>query len=1013
MTRIILDRYELLETIGMGAMGIVYRAHDRVTDQLVAIKQLKGNVGPDQLVRFQREGDALRQLNHPNIVHLIDTIHTAGHHYLVMEYVNAGDLGRLIASGTLTIEAILRLAIDLADALTRAHKIGIIHRDLKPANTLIADDGTLRLTDFGISQMVQAQRITDENVIMGTVNYIAPEALNGQAIDTRVDIWAFGVILFEMLTQRHPFATDTPSQTMMNILTAELPRLEVLRPDAPLGLADLVYRMLERDPQARIGNIRLVAAELSAIADGSNPQLRSPVLSDQTTIIQPTTTQHNLPLQGMPFVGRKVELAELARLLQNPMLRCISVVGPGGMGKTRLAIEAARQHLSAFADGVYFVDLAPLSEPESIIPAIADALGFTPVSGPNSLQAQLLNYLEVRQALVVLDNYEHLIEAANVVSDLVQATQFLKILATTRQKLNLTIETLFLLDGMDFPTWEIPDDALQYAAVKLFMQSAKRTNPRFELTSVNMNDVARICKQVEGLPLGIILAASWLSMLSVQEVADEIAAGVDFLSSDFADLPERQRSIRAVFDYSWHLLTDAERDVFMKLSIFRGGFDRNAAESVAGADLRTLMALMNKSLLQRDPDTGRYGIHDLVRQYGQQRLDTAKLFEMAKTRHLQHYRTYLMKIVEQTKNSDVLLAARNRLLDIEYGNLQGALLWAATDGHDEEFIDLYHVYTSYMDERTRLVEWERFIQHVIQILHARSKPVIADVWVYLWDSYIRVCGRAGRYAEARKYFERATALADQVKNAEIRWGIYLSPIFFAVHEHEYIEAKQYLEKGLVIAQQLNTQRILFSTYNGLGIISIIGKHYEQALVYLQKAIDIASETLSAFNIAVARHNIAFIYMLQGNYEAAVEIHRQNESQDNDAVPPWAQVVNLVDFVQVLLLLDRIVEAQARAIRLLEVARQNHLRDTHQIAIIYLAEIAARRGAVEQALQWYAAAHSEDIEYGSIDLWHKTISVLLNASEDSNAHHISRQVENFDLETVTQEVMHYYGIGRDD
>jgi serine/threonine protein kinase len=270
----LVGQYEIIEEIGVGGMGVVYRAKDR-SDCLYAIKQLKANIThPELLERFQREGEALRELNHPNIVKMLEMLEENGKHYLVLEYIQGGDLNHLIQTQTLSIETILKLAIDIADALTRAHKLKIIHRDLKPANVLLADDGTVRLTDFGVAHIGNMKQVTETGMAVGTLDYMPPEALDGKEVDTRADIWSFGVMLFEMLSGKRPFTAATVTQTVVNILTQELPYLEELRPDAPIALIDLVYRMLGKDRQSRISSIRHVGAALEDIAHGRSPMSR-------------------------------------------------------------------------------------------------------------------------------------------------------------------------------------------------------------------------------------------------------------------------------------------------------------------------------------------------------------------------------------------------------------------------------------------------------------------------------------------------------------------------------------------------------------------------------------------------------------------------------------------------------------------------------------------------------------------------------------------------------------------
>ena len=354
----IANRYELQEQIGAGGMGAVFRGVDTHTGEAVAIKQLKPEAilqDPGILQRFQREADALRQLNHPNIVKVLATAGQDDHHFIMMEYMSGGSLRDMLQTNHLPIDRILSIALDLADALTRAHRLNIVHRDLKPANVLLADDGTPRLTDFGIAHMGSMERVTDSNSVLGTLDYLPPEVLAGSGVDTRADIWSFGVVLFEMLAGKRPFSGESVGQVLTAILTQPTPDLETLNPDCPVRLVDLVYRMLEKDREARISSVRAVGLELEAILAGKQvvggqpAPVRSPAHEPETLIGEkrfatPTPQaddrpRHNLPAQTTPFVGREAELTELTRLIDSPSQRLVTILAPGGMGKTRLALE--------------------------------------------------------------------------------------------------------------------------------------------------------------------------------------------------------------------------------------------------------------------------------------------------------------------------------------------------------------------------------------------------------------------------------------------------------------------------------------------------------------------------------------------------------------------------------------------------------------------------------------------------------------------------------------------------
>ena len=328
----------------------------------------------------------------------------------------------------------------------------------------------------------------------------------------------------------------------------------------------------------------------------------------------------SLPSPPTPFIGRHAELVQVRQWLADPAYRLISLVGLGGVGKTRLAIEAAKQNEACFPDGVFFVQLQPLELPELILPAIAEAARLTSPPGVD-LGQQLTRFLAGKRRLVVLDSFEHLLSGVDAVIDLLRSAPEAKFLVTSREKLNIRDETVLHVGPLSYPEQECAAQAEQYDAMALFLGLLHRLEPELLITPDVLVDASLICRQVEGLPLAIELAAGWADTLSLPEIAQEIARSFDFLETRTRDHLIRHRSIRAVLDPSLQTLSDTDRAVLEKLCVFRGGFTRNAAEAVAGATLPSLARLVHKSLVRHRP-SGRYDIHELVRQYGEARLSS-------------------------------------------------------------------------------------------------------------------------------------------------------------------------------------------------------------------------------------------------------------------------------------------------------------------------------------------------------------------------------------------------------
>lgn len=762
---IIGNRYQVEETLGAGGMGVVYRALDTVTGQTVAVKQLRiemADLQPDLLERFAREAEALRQLNHPNIVQALDTFEAAGEHYIVMEYVGGGDLSVMLQKEKkLPIARAIRIAIEITDALTRAHYLKIIHRDLKPANVMLSADNTARLTDFGVAHLEQMDRMTRTGFTVGTPDYLPPEAYNNEPADERGDIWALGVMLFEMLSGVHPFAADNLPALMVNVLIQPTPDLEALCPEVPVGLVDLVYRMLEKDRAARIPSARLVGAQLEVIMQRNagtplSTGIRAAMMREHerfdTPTPEPSLIRSNLPAQTTPFVGRESEVGELMALLNAPETRLVTMIGPGGMGKSRLAIETGQRMIQQrmetphtartfdFSDGVSFISLAGLDSGGDIVTAVADSAGFQFYQADNPRQ-QLLDYWRDKSALLIFDNCEHLLDDLGILSEILQAAPNVKALATSRARLNLQGETLFVIEGMDFPE-DFAEDPMRFSAVQLFIQSARRSKPGFELKPADARAVTDICRLVRGMPLGIELAAAWVELLSVNEIAVEVASNIDFLETEAHDAPERHRSLRAVFDHSWELLNDEEKQTFARLAVFRGRFIRQAGQAITGATLRQLMALVNKSLIRRDPDTGVYQIHEMMRQYAEQKLEDMGGADEVRKAHSFYYMRALAAIRKDLITGRQLDAHHNILSDLD--NVRAAWMWAAQHGYGEELADSVHALGIFFDMRAQYFEGYALFEPVVNALYKHPSTTGIDRalgWLHGWMALFRLIFR--------------------------------------------------------------------------------------------------------------------------------------------------------------------------------------------------------------------------------------------------------------------------------
>ena len=370
------------------------------------------------------------------------------------------------------------------------------------------------------------------------------------------------------------------------------------------------------------------------IGQFDEPDVQIPQLNYSAKRQKREPIRHNIPSPVTPFIGRKAELSQLMAYLDDPNQRLVTIIGPGGIGKTRLILALAERRLlleasdPRFRDGIFFIPLAALSTPDQIPIAMAEAFNLPLGDGgypQRSPRERVSDYLREKRMLLLIDNFEHLLDEGGgaLLVEFLTAAPEVVFFITSRERLRLRSEQLFLIHGLEFPALEQLSNAdlARYTAVQLFLQSVQRVDHTFRLTKEDTTHFGQICRLVEGMPLALELAAGWVDTLPLAEIVAEIERGLDILETDLQDRPNRHQNIRTVIDTSWLRMDGDERSHFAQMSIFRGGFTRAAAEVITGASPRLLSRLVNKSLLKYDRERNRYQIHELLRQYGAEQLD--------------------------------------------------------------------------------------------------------------------------------------------------------------------------------------------------------------------------------------------------------------------------------------------------------------------------------------------------------------------------------------------------------
>jgi predicted ATPase/DNA-binding SARP family transcriptional activator/Tfp pilus assembly protein PilF len=682
-----------------------------------------------------------------------------------------------------------------------------------------------------------------------------------------------------------------------------------------------------------------LAQELHVEPTDQTTALYESIRASQTAppLLRSSAPLHDLPSPPTPFVGREEELSELADLLASPDCRLVTLVGPGGIGKTRLALQAAADQIGNFAHGVAYVSLGSLSSSELLVSAMAEGLGFAFREGVD-LEGQLLNYLRQRELLLVLDGMEHILEGADLLAKMLHRAPGVIVLVTSRERLNLREEWVRDVRGLAYPEGEAmrsmaleePADRVDALAgceaTELFRQQARRVNHRFSLSAGETPYVVRICQLVEGLPLGIELASAWAGVRSCEEIAGEIERNLDILSTTLRNVPERQRSIRATFEHSWQLLTTAEKDLLARLSVFRGPFRGEAALQVTGASLSTLLALAEKSLVRRvAPD--RYDMHGLLIQFAAEKLcDSPHRCERTEMQHARYFAAFLERQSERLRLATGQDDFHELALEIE--NARRA--WQLAVAHDcaplieQSLESLYLFYDGKcrFQEGVELFSWaiDRWADdigqsHVLGKLLSRQGALYLQLCqyrqaraalersleifkvldltaeqIFCLINLAGVARRLGDYEETGRLSARSLALSRQMGDP---WGITHSLLQLGLaryREGDVDGAEALLEESLVTGQGSDNARLAISPLNVLADIACHRGDYARARALFERCLTLSRELGDQFKVAVALNNLGTVFHVLGKleeaqsaYQESLEICRQIGDREGQAI----------------------------------------------------------------------------------------------------------------------------------
>jgi predicted ATPase/serine/threonine protein kinase len=890
-----LGQYTIVALIGAGGMGEVYRARDTRLNRDVAIKLLPSflSADRDRLRRFEQEARAAAALNHPNIL----TVFQMGTHedapYMVSELLEGGTLREQLKRGPLPIRRVIDYGVQIARGLAAAHERGIVHRDLKPENLFVTKDGRVKILDFGLAKLTQRawtidgkaptiSDLTEPGAVLGTVGYMSPEQVSGKAADHRADIFAFGAVLYEMLTGKRAFQKPTPPETMSAILNEDPPAVSQLAPATPPALQRLVRHCLEKGLEQRFHSASDLAFALEALSETAptSPPAKVPLAKS-------AGRRMYLPTPQTSLIGREREVADASGLLLRPNVRLLTLTGAGGAGKTRLAIAVASAAADNFTGGVQFVGLASITHPDLVGTAITKTLGLRQVSSRTVPELIADHLRDLGPFLLVLDNFEQILPAASTLAEILKACPAVKILVSSRACLRIYGE-------QEFPVAPLGADA----AMELFAQRATAVRPNFAINSENAEAIREICSRLDGLPLAIELAAARTKVLSPGAILVRLQSRLQLLTGGACDLPERQQTLRNTIEWSHDLLNEAEQMLFRRFAVFSGGGTLEATEAVCntGLDLgidplEGLSSLVDKNLVQlvnRPELEPRFSMLETVREYALERLAASGEVTAVRRAHA----AYCLVLAEEgnPELSPPDRAAWLSRCDIEIDNFRSALDGLFESRNLDWGLRLSMALFRFWDMREHLIEGRTYLEAVLRLAgegYSKERARIAQ--------FIGVLATAqGDFPADQHFLEQSFALYEQLSD---QWGVAVSLNALAVSARDrgdYASAQYNFERSLACWRALSDKVSIARCLHNLANVVKVRGDYSSAQAALREATAIFEELGDSSGAAWSLNQQGDIARDEGDVVLARDLYQRALSAFRQAGDRWGVARSLVD-----------------------------------------------------------------------------------------------------------------------
>src|SRR5436309_7957762 len=706
---------------------------------------------------------------------------------------------------------------------------------------MVSQDGFVKILDFGLAKLMSTSEelsdmctpstsATRPGLLLGTLGYMSPEQASGDRLDFRSDQFSFGLVLYEMVTGKRAFQRSIAAETLVAILREQAEPIGVQNPDAPAPLCWAIERCLAKEPDKRYVSTRDLARELAAIRDRFSEK---PVMQ-----VEPRPT--NIPVQRTGFVGREKEVAAAKELLLRQNVRLVTVTGPGGIGKTRLAVEVASGLVENFPGGIHFVPLSPLSDPGLIASVIVQTLGIREAGGQSPLEILKKNLQDSLRApmLFLLDNFEHLVQAAPTVAELLAMAPSLKILVTSRAALHVYGEHEFPVPPLALPDSRSVlrvETLSRCSAIELFTERAVAAKPDFVLSPENARAVAEICIRLDGLPLAIELAAARIKVLSPGSMLTRLASRLQLLTGGARDLPQRQQTLRAAMDWSYDLLSSAEQKLLRRLSAFAGGCTLEGVEAVCDTKgdlnldlLEGMSSMVDKSLVQQiEPGKGesRFGMLETIREYALEKLEASG--ESADTRRA--HAAYCLILAEETAEQGGVEADWLERVTLEQDNFRATLDWLT---------------------ETRNAEWG----------------------LRLGAALFRFWETSENFAEGRNRLHKVLRLGEAAHPTKSRCRALFAAGVLAVGQGDYASADVMIMESLEIARQLGDRHAAAVALNALAVNARDRGEIATARTLFEESLVIWRELDDPRAIARSLSNLANVVMLEDDYARSQSLY---------------------------------------------------------------------------------------------------------------------------------------------